>query len=685
LVILATVSGGGSALRTDATYACLVFGDCQPSEPIKTNVRDYTSEISGGRFTWEKVPEQRPRAGQFAVGPILSVQLSNSNLGRMFDANVLSAAIDQAFQSNYANGRMNGPIDEGVQAAARTLDLNGDGHITGAELAILVIHNTTSADGSTKDAVCHRLTLAPYDICAGISSVGASASLSTMTHELAHQLGTVDVYGGQCGGCLNSGLSLMAATVGTADRTAFHLDPWHKIQLGWAVPTIHDLRMTGTDVVEPADRSVSHPVILYDSSRGPNEFFIVEYRRRSGYDRDVASEGLAIWHVQNGPDNARDRRPPVIRTPAEFAVYHSGAPTLVRGGSRLWSGGIATPTLQWNDGMTTAYRIEIDNFVAGANSVRFTWSATAPIPTGARRVIARQGVSFVTSSNRFFQAENGGGSRITTTGLRAWAWEQFLLTDLNGGDLVSGDIVRVQTSSGNYVTADGTFQTLVANRTDVGPAGEFVIRKVGGTGPIRTMDTVSLEVRYSDGRERPPQYVSTAGEGGGQLQANRSAVGASESFTIVMRDTAALRTYGGQYVTAELGGGDVVNANRVAIGGWERFNLEVVESAPNNEGGVLRNGSIVNLRTWNGLYWVAEGGGGGPVNANRIIPGGWEQFTVEKVGGSPGDIVRDRDFIALRASNGRYVVAENGGSGVVNANRVQRGGWETFRILFYPQ
>jgi hypothetical protein len=34
---------------------------------------------------------------------------------------------------------------------------------------------------------------------------------------------------------------------------------------------------------------------------------------------------------------------------------------------------------------------------------------------------------------------------------------------------------------------------------------------------------------------------------------------------------------------------------------------------------------------------------------------------------------------ALQASNGQYVVAEGGGGGVVNANRNNIGAWETFR------
>jgi hypothetical protein len=45
-------------------------------------------------------------------------------------------------------------------------------------------------------------------------------------------------------------------------------------------------------------------------------------------------------------------------------------------------------------------------------------------------------------------------------------------------------------------------------------------------------------------------------------------------------------------------------------------------------------------------------------------------------GAAPGT----RITVNLRASNNQYVVAENGGGGVVNANRTAVGAWETFTL-----
>lgn len=145
--------------------------------------------------------------------------------------------------------------------------------------------------------------------------------------------------------------------------------------------------------------------------------------------------------------------------------------------------------------------------------------------------------------------------------------------------------------------------------------------------------------------------------------------------------TTAFQSVGGYYVVAEGGGGDVVNANRVAIGSWETFTLIDLN------GGTLDNGDLVNIRSVNGYYVVAEGGGDDVVNANRTVAQTWETFRIMKVGGT--GTIHSGDAISLQAYNGwsggggNYVVAEDGGGSVVNANRAAVGAWETFTIHIF--
>ncbi|MBC8069482.1 MAG: DUF3472 domain-containing protein [Deltaproteobacteria bacterium] len=121
----------------------------------------------------------------------------------------------------------------------------------------------------------------------------------------------------------------------------------------------------------------------------------------------------------------------------------------------------------------------------------------------------------------------------------------------------------------------------------------------------------------------------------------------------------ALRAASGHYVVAEGGGGGAVNANRTAVGPWETFAL------------VPRGGNAVALQSINGSYVSADAGGGGSVAANRSWQLGWETFTRVATGGGG---------LALRTQSGHYVVAEYGGNAWVAANRTGIGPWETFTV-----
>lgn len=121
----------------------------------------------------------------------------------------------------------------------------------------------------------------------------------------------------------------------------------------------------------------------------------------------------------------------------------------------------------------------------------------------------------------------------------------------------------------------------------------------------------------------------------------------------------ALRAADGHYLCAEGGGGGPVVANRTLRSHWERF--ELIE---------MPNGKIA-LRASNSKYVCAEGGGGGPVVADRSQLGPWEQFDLIYLG---------ERRVALRANNGQYLCAESGGNDIVVANRSQVLAWETFEL-----
>lgn len=163
-------------------------------------------------------------------------------------------------------------------------------------------------------------------------------------------------------------------------------------------------------------------------------------------------------------------------------------------------------------------------------------------------------------------------------------------------------------------------------------------------------------------------YVSADQDGGGvPLKANRSAAGDRESFLVIKQPTSSvcLRSYSGQYVQVDSVDNQTLAARRTAVGGWETFELHEL------------GGGYVALRASNGRYVSALNGGDGRLCANRALGiGPFERFLLTDLGSGT---------IALQASNGKYVSSDQNAGGVaLLANRAQRGTLETFGIVRRP-
>ncbi|MDR7476070.1 MAG: hypothetical protein QN175_13845 [Armatimonadota bacterium] len=286
LVILATYPGHPAFRLSRKEYDDLIFNFLrqQPS------VNGYVLNNSSGRFLWT-------RAGEGIVGPLA---MSTDDAGLRLEDRMLRVEA-AAVRSGFNFGQF---------------DANCDGQVTSEELGILIISLRTSPPAAARrgGSAGLRLRLTPRvcfsrgagsqaAISCGVSQVEQNASFTTMVHELTHQLGAIDLYGAHC---LNSRVSLMSCT-GDGPLDSYHLDPWHKLQLGWSEPRIYSLRSSGSVLLPAANLArADAPAILYDPVRGPQEFFILEYRSRANsgglvYDGQVSGNGLAIWHVLQDP------------------------------------------------------------------------------------------------------------------------------------------------------------------------------------------------------------------------------------------------------------------------------------------------------------------------------------------------------------------------------------------------
>lgn len=301
LVVLAANSSGATRPRLahDAPYYNRqIFGPGYPNVvdyyKVNSYFRTYTGR--GGRgFSWRKAA---------IIGPVITRFPSSFTTVQKLPTIKRLAANNGFDFSRY--------------------DRNRDGRVTASELGILIIDNGSTGMGQTvQTKSCTRVpvprTRKQINVCTGGSYVGHGSSMDNIAHELSHLLGTIDIYGTRC---LSNGLSLMSCTgynyalPNRYPNTTFLLDPWHRSRLGWLKPRIYSVTNAGSILLRAPSEVYAQsynggPIILYDPSRGTNEYFILEYREKQskgrrdragytayGYDADAPESGIAIWHVK---------------------------------------------------------------------------------------------------------------------------------------------------------------------------------------------------------------------------------------------------------------------------------------------------------------------------------------------------------------------------------------------------
>ncbi len=80
-----------------------------------------------------------------------------------------------------------------------------------------------------------------------------------------------------------------------------HFGAWSKEQLGWVSPCVIDPRVKQKLILRPIEDSPNDCVKVLVRQDG-SEYFLLENRRRKGFDAALPAEGLLVWRVvQNKP------------------------------------------------------------------------------------------------------------------------------------------------------------------------------------------------------------------------------------------------------------------------------------------------------------------------------------------------------------------------------------------------
>lgn len=192
-------------------------------------------------------------------------------------------------------------------------DTNGDKKITDDEL-ILVFYQATldpfKTGGINRGFIngCAKTErIKKVKLCTRMVLVAERTGKATIAHEIMHSLGAEDIYGAMSR--MNFQLSLMGGTVSSAydKHEYFHLDPWHKMKLGWLEPKIVPVSLAQSRFavdefkLELASKpGADKALLLYDPARGTSEGYLLEYRAAiaGDFDENTQEAGVRVWYFK---------------------------------------------------------------------------------------------------------------------------------------------------------------------------------------------------------------------------------------------------------------------------------------------------------------------------------------------------------------------------------------------------
>ena len=151
-------------------------------------------------------------------------------------------------------------------------------------------------------SVTHQGKRWPYFI---VQEGGAKMNdISVFCHEFGHMLGLPDLYARpEVPGMEGVGPWCAMSQQNGGGRPQ-HFSVWSKDQLGWVTPKVIDPRVRQRIVLGPIEDSPAECLKIPVRADG-TEYFLVENRRKKGFDAELPAEGLLIWRVL--PNNATQR------------------------------------------------------------------------------------------------------------------------------------------------------------------------------------------------------------------------------------------------------------------------------------------------------------------------------------------------------------------------------------------
>jgi len=141
----------------------------------------------------------------------------------------------------------------------------------------------------------------------GYTILNHGAPLGVFVHEFAHDLGLPDLYDRDYSSHGAGRWALMGSgSWAQSGEMPSHISAWGKARLGWLTPTIIGESSKGLRVPSASEKpfAIKLPLGSVDS----REYFLIENRRRVGFDRKIPAEGILIWHIDERKSHNDDEK-----------------------------------------------------------------------------------------------------------------------------------------------------------------------------------------------------------------------------------------------------------------------------------------------------------------------------------------------------------------------------------------
>jgi len=188
-------------------------------------------------------------------------------------------------------------------------DLDGDGEVD----ALFIVHSGPGAEttGNSSHIWSHMSAIPPKTVggvrVSRYSMEPEDGNVGVFCHELGHVFGLPDLYDYDMDSAGTGAWDLMAGgSWNNGGKTPAHPVAWCKARLGWVEP----VAVTSSLQDVTFRPSALHPDIYrLPGEGGEQEYFLIENRRKIGFDSYLPGEGLMILHVdESQKDNNNQNR-----------------------------------------------------------------------------------------------------------------------------------------------------------------------------------------------------------------------------------------------------------------------------------------------------------------------------------------------------------------------------------------